>query len=119
MKYYKRSTQTPNTLFDIYLKKLSEKELKVVLVVIRQTIGWIDKNGQRKDRDWISQKYFMNKTGLSGKSVSFAIGLLVAKGLLKCSNVDGTILTAAANRRGKKRIYYECSSKLLNDEYSD
>lgn len=39
----KNSTQVPNILFDQYLPKLTEAELKIVLVIIRQTNGWIDK----------------------------------------------------------------------------
>jgi hypothetical protein len=87
--YYRKSTLVPNKLFDIHLKALSVKELKVLLVVVRQTLGWVDSNGDRKKRDWMSQKFLANKTGLSPKSVSQGIGLLVSKRLIRATNRAG------------------------------
>tara|TARA_R110002072_G_scaffold7503_2_gene40939 strand:+ start:734639 stop:735115 length:477 start_codon:yes stop_codon:yes gene_type:complete len=115
MNYIKRSTQVPNNLFDVLLKSLSEKELKVLLVVIRQTLGWVDSKGNRKRRDWISQKYFRNKTGLSGKAVSQAIELLVNRSLIVATNTQSRILASAVSRRGQDKIYYECSVLLLKN----
>lgn len=115
MNYIKQSTQVPNNLFDVLLKTLSEKELKVILVVIRQTLGWVDAKGNRKRRDWISQKYFTNKAGLSGKAVSQAIELLVDKNLIMATTAEGKILSSAVSRRGQDRIYYECSVLLLKN----
>ena len=75
MKYYYKTTQTPNSLFDIHLKTLSNSELKVLLVIIRKTIGIADvKNrGNRLERAWISQKLFHICTSLSGRAISTAI----------------------------------------------
>lgn len=109
MEYHKRSTQIPNVLFDVFLPTLSEKELKVILVVLRLTIGWVDTQGKRKLRDWISQKLFRNKTGLSGKSVSKAIDLLVNKNLIRATTKSGVVLLSSQERRGKGHIYYECT----------
>jgi hypothetical protein len=39
---YKHTTQVPNILFDTHLRELTESELKILLIVIRQTIGWYD-----------------------------------------------------------------------------
>lgn len=115
MSYYRNTTQVTNALFDIYLKTLSEKELKVLLIVIRQTVGWVEKNGKRKERDWISRTYFKNKTGLSEKSISTAIDLLVKRNFIRCSTTNGTTLRTAKERKGKSRIYYQCSHELLNN----
>ena len=115
MNYIKQSTQVPNNLFDVLLKTFSEKELKVLLVVIRQTLGWVDSKGNRKRRDWISQKYFRNKTGLSGKAVSQAIELLVNRNLMVATTAQNKILTSSVSRRGQDRIYYECSALLLKN----
>lgn len=115
MNYIKQSTQVPNNLFDVLLKTLSEKELKVLLVVIRQTLGWVDAKGNRKRRDWISQKFFRNKTGLSGKAVSQAIELLVNRNLIVATTAQSKILASAVSRRGQDRIYYECSVLLLKN----
>lgn len=115
MSYYKNTTQVPNVILDRYLKQLSEKELKVLLVVVRQTIGWVNRHGLRKERDWISQRYFTNKTGLSGKSVSLAIDMLAQRNFIVPSTSGGKALKTRQSRRGQKRIYYQCSQELLNN----
>jgi len=45
----------PNELFEL-LPTLTEKELKLILVVLRQTIGWVDKKGKRKGLSELQQK---------------------------------------------------------------
>ena len=94
------------------LKELSEKELKVLLVIIRQTYGWIAKNGKRKKRDWITQKYFMKKTGLSNKSVSLAVNELAVKKIIVCTDNKKKPLMLKENRKGKDKIYYRLTSDL-------
>ncbi len=77
-------TNVPNNLFDTYLKNLGYAELKVLLVVIRQTYGWKDKRtGTYKHGDWISQQFFVRKTGLSNRAVSTAISKLIYKRLIE------------------------------------
>ena len=56
-------TQTPNELFDIHMKDMSEAELKVVLTICRKTFGW------RKERDRISLTQLEKLTGMSRTSV--------------------------------------------------
>ena len=50
-----KSTPVPNAVFDEHLKELKAAELKVLLIIIRQTLGWEDKSSrsQRKECDWI------------------------------------------------------------------
>ena len=55
-----QTTPVPNILFDALLPTLTESELKVLLVIIRQTYGWFDfKTKKRKQRDWISYSQFI------------------------------------------------------------
>ncbi|MCK9577785.1 MAG: replication protein [Clostridia bacterium] len=56
-------TQTPNILFDEYMKDLSDSELRVFLAIIRKTFGW------NKDRDRISLTQIQKMTGLSRQGV--------------------------------------------------
>ena len=53
--------------FDVHLKELKQAELKVLLIVIRQTLGWADRRGMlgRKEMDWISgsQRVFGTSIG--------------------------------------------------------
>jgi hypothetical protein len=51
----KNSTMVPNVILDHYLSSLTAAELKVLLVIVRQTVGWADKcTGKRKIRDRFS-----------------------------------------------------------------
>lgn len=110
---FKNTTQVPNSLFDTLLPGLSKKELKILLVIIRQTNGWIDTNGKRKKRDWISQKLFIKKTGLAKKSVSDALDLLTKKNLIRSTDIYYRELDSAKERKGKSRIYFELNFGLV------
>lgn len=111
--YYRNSTQVPNRLFDHYLTTLSAKELKVLLVVLRQTLGWVDANGTRKKRDWMSQRFFANKTGLSPKSVSKAIEMLVSKYLITATSEAGRELRYPNERKGQEKVFYGPTEQLI------
>ncbi len=109
---YEKTTQVPNYILDILLSQLKEKELKVLLVIVRQTYGWIGKNGKRKSRDWITQTFFMKKTGLSNKSVSLAIQELSVRKIIVCTDRKQKTLYQKAQRRGKEKIYYALAPEL-------
>jgi len=104
---YQKTTMIPNLVFDTHLPSLSEKELKVLLIILRQTVGWV-KNGKRKDRDWISHRYFITKTGLSRKSVSQAVSLLIKKKLITAETNTKEDLRQSINRKGRVCIFYSC-----------
>lgn len=70
-------TRIPNTLLDIALPKLGYAELKIILVIIRKTIGW------NKRRDQISLSQFEELTGLTRRNVSRAIVRLRDAGLIR------------------------------------
>jgi len=104
---YKKTTQIPNIVLDQYLRTLSASELKILLVIIRQTNGWIDaRTGKRKTRDRISHSQFKEKTGLCSKIISKATQSLVLKGLITVSDQSGNALHATLERKGKPRLFY-------------
>ena len=72
----RNTTAVPNALLDSFLSVLKPAELKVLLVIIRSTIGW------HKEHDWISTSQFMKKTGLSRKAIYHAIERLLGRGLI-------------------------------------
>ncbi|MFC2108523.1 hypothetical protein ACFLS5_03585 [Candidatus Bipolaricaulota bacterium] len=49
------STQVPNEIFDDIMPGLDDTELRVLLVINRQTLGWVENKctGARKLFDWI------------------------------------------------------------------
>ncbi|WP_292942868.1 replication protein [Olleya sp. UBA1516] len=103
---YRETTQLPNALVDAHLKNLSEKELKILLLIIRQTIGFSDGHGGRKKKEWLSQKFISNRTGLSCKSISLGIHQLINKKLVIATNKKGAILNEPEERKGCLRIFY-------------
>ncbi len=111
---YKSTTMIPNAVFES-LHTLSEKELKVLLTILRQTIGWVAKDGKRKSRDWISHRYFITKTGLSRKSITQAISLLIKKGLVRAETSSHETLEKSNERKGQMRIYYSCLLLVKED----
>jgi|GEM_PF-5356806 len=49
---YKQTTQVPNIFFDQLLLTLTEAEIKLLLVIMRPTYGWIDpRTVKRKQRN--------------------------------------------------------------------
>ena len=113
-------TNVPNTVFDMYLKQLGYAELKVLLVIIRQTYGWKDTStGSYKRWDWISQQFFVRKTGLSGRAVSTAITKLISKHLISVKNEQGRLVIGNKERQYASKLYFSCtletkSSELIN-----
>ncbi len=104
---YQQTTQVPNSLFDIHLPTLTESELKLLIIIIRQTNGWYDKaTGRRKTRDRISHGQFMKKTGLCRRVISRSLQSLVEKGLITVTCENGRILHRSEERKGMARLFY-------------
>ena len=103
---YKKTTHVPNELFDLYLKRLTFSELKLILYIIRQTYGWKLRNGKRKKRDRITYNLFQKKTGLSKRVISDVIQSLIIKHLISVTDYDGNKLHTPEERKGKVCIYY-------------
>ncbi|MBO6515115.1 MAG: hypothetical protein JJ975_01010 [Bacteroidia bacterium] len=115
MQYHPCTTQVSNLLFDHYLKTLSLSQLKVLLLVIRRTIGQQDKSSPEKrvKQAWIAQKLFCMCTGLSNKAVSDAIDDLVKLELIVARSQDGRKLSSRASRKGQARLFFEIGSGLV------
>lgn len=101
-------TPIPNIFFDEQLRKLSKPEVKVLLVIMRQTYGWIDKRtGKRKEKDRITYAQLVKRTGLSRKTISKGISLLSKKNLIKITDSSGNVLDTAFKRQGQPEIWYQ------------
>lgn len=85
-------TQTPNDLADHWLPFLSGVETKVLVVIMRKTLGW------HKKRDRISMSQLEKLTGCQEKAIATAIKSLIKKGLI-AKFVDGP--------KGIQSTYYE------------
>ena len=104
---YINRTGVPNAVFDIHLPHLGYAELKVLLIIIRQTYGWRDKETRsHKERDWISRQFFVKKTGLSKRAVSKAIAQLQVKNLIIITDSKGSSLNSANCRKKQTKLYF-------------
>ena len=95
-------TKVSDVLLDTWLAELSEAELKTLLIIIRQTIGW------NKPRDRISHSQFKSKTGLSQRSITTAIEALSHRNFITITDNRGQSLSPQ-QRQYKTEIYYQTS----------
>jgi len=117
------TTQVPNVILDEWMPKLKDTELRVLLVVVRQTIGWIEdeETGRRKEKDWISVHQFEDKTGCERWAIGKALTALIKMGLIEALSEDGNILETPRERQGiGSKIFYRLKtrSQSLFDELS-
>ena len=103
------TTPVPTALLDKVMPTLRDTELRVLLVVVRQTLGWqLGKDpALRKERDWLTQSQLMRRTGRASGAVARAVDALVRRGLIDV--LDGAarpLMTPAERRRSLGRLYY-------------
>lgn len=103
------TTPVPNMVLDRVMPTLRDTELRLLLVVVRQTRGWQDAPGssQRKERDWLTQSQLMARTGRGSGAVAHAVEALVQAGLIEVQDRAGcALVTAGERRRHLGRLYY-------------
>lgn len=110
-----QTTPVPNVVIDKHLQHLSMSEIKVLLVVVRKTLGWKEGVNDRKQRDWISSGQLAQITGISKRAITGAISSLLSKGLIKVTGFGSRSLTAPADRRGQTRMFFELAGELTVD----
>ncbi|MBK7800082.1 MAG: replication protein [Saprospiraceae bacterium] len=102
-----KHTQVPNILLDTHLPNLTESELKILLVIIRQTNGWVDQStGKRKVKDRITQSQFRTKTGLSRRIISKTLKMLSSKNLINIYDRKHNLVQNSLERRGQPILLY-------------
>ena len=87
------------------LPGLSDTELRVLLVVLVRTVGWVEQ-GKPKSRAWIARSVFVAETGRSADAITRATQSLINKGLLQVTNEQGKPVAARARSR-LPRLYFE------------
>ena len=105
------TTQTPNDLFDEEMKKMKDTELRIVLIVIRATLGWElnHDTGMRKTEDWIAHSQLIEKSGRKRSAMSYAIESCIKQNWIEARSKAGDILNTPKSRSGHK-IYYRLGS---------
>ena len=103
------TTPVPIALIDRVMPTLRDTELRVLLVVVRQTLGWqVGKDPSlRKERDWLTQSQLMRRTGRASGAVARAVDALVRRGLIDVMDgAERLLMTPAERRRCLGRLYY-------------
>ncbi len=107
------STQIPHIIIRGWMPMLSDVELRVLLVVADQTLGWIEdvETGRRKEKDWISHTQLCKKTGRSDRGITTAVKTLIGEHkLIQAYDEAGNLLDTSIKRQklGNK-IFYRLS----------
>ncbi|HVT12607.1 MAG TPA: replication protein [Fimbriimonadaceae bacterium] len=101
------STPLPNLLVDRLLPRLRDTELRLLLVILRQTWGW------HKERDWLSHAQLKDKTGRASAALSRAIAVLVQSNLIVVRNRSGEALESSwARRRERGGLHFSLHPTL-------
>lgn len=98
------------------MAKMSDAELRVVMIVTRATFGWVmdDNSGMRKEEDWISHSQMVKKSGKSSRAISYAISSCVANNWIEARTAKGELLDTPEKRKSYgRKIYYRLGSKFL------
>lgn len=120
------STQVPNIILDEWMGRLNDTEFRILLVVVRQTLGWVAdaETGRRKDKDWLSMTQLQMKTGRGRTQISTNIkSLIETYGLIEATDDKGKLLdTAEKRKRNRGNIWYRLTIRepelTLFDRYS-
>ena len=95
------------------MPRLTDVELRVLLVIVDQTLGWIadTETGRRKSEDWISGTQFQIKTGRKPRQISEAIKRLIEEHrIIEAVDRHGKKLDTGEKRRlAFGQIFYRLS----------
>ena len=93
-------TPISNILFDNFIPMLTGAELKILLIILRQTDGW------QKDRDKMTISQLQEKTGLSKRIITETIQKLIIKKLIVVTDYQKNVVDSTVERKGKILLFY-------------
>ena len=109
------STQIPHLIIREWMPLLSDVELRVLLVVADQTLGWIEdpETKRRKEKDWISQGQLMKKINRSDRAIQNSLKRLVDElRIIQAHDEAGELLDSPQKRmKCGGKIFYRLSLK--------
>jgi phage replication O-like protein O len=86
------TTQTPDAIL-VNMQDFSDTELRIVLAVVRSTLGW------KKKEDWLTRSEIERRTGRGHTSVCNAISSLVERGYIVVRDEEGNALETPNARK--------------------
>jgi hypothetical protein len=110
------TTPTPNIIFNGLMRRMSDTEFRIVMLVVRATLGWeADKETHmRKVEDWISSSQLKKRTGRKSAAITAAIDHCINEGWIEARNKDGTLLDTKQKRRGNN-LFFRLGKSILFD----
>jgi hypothetical protein len=100
-------TPLPNNFIDQVMPTLKDTEWRLLCIIARQTLGWSDGKGKRRERDWLSQSQLKARTGRQSASISAALDALIRHRLIDAFDARGNLLlTPEQRRRHRGPIFY-------------
>ncbi len=101
------TTPFPNILLDRVMPRLTDTQWRLLCVIVRQTFGWRDRNGDRKRADWLSHSQLKRRTGRHSAAISRAIDALVRSGLIRVRDSNNRSLrTSHSRRRSRSKLHF-------------
>lgn len=109
------TTPFPNYLLNEVMPTLKDTEWRLLCVVVRQTLGWMDATtGMRKSSDWMTRSQFIEKTGRNSEALSSALDSLIRQNLIEAQDGKGKSLRTPQERRQVRgRTYYSLHPLLI------
>lgn len=109
------TTQIPHLIIREWMPLLSDVELRIILVVTDQTLGWIEdfETKRRKEKDWISQSQLMKKINRSDRAIQNSLKRLVDElRIIQAHDEAGNLLDSPQKRmKCGGKIFYRLSLK--------
>ncbi len=109
------TTQIPHVIIREWMPLLSDVELRIILVVTDQTLGWIEdfETKRRKEKDWISQSQLMKKINRSDRAIQNSLKRLVDElRIIQAHDESGNLLDSPQKRmKCGGKIFYRLSLK--------
>jgi len=100
MKHSKGFTKVLDDYIDYYLPLLSGSEFKLLILIVRTTVGW------NKDKDILCYNQIIKRTGLSRRIITPSIEKLYQLKLIQITDESGKQLNTAQQRIQSKCNYY-------------
>lgn len=115
------TTQVPHIIIRTWMRELSDTGLRVLLVIVDQTLGWEADpiTHTRKKEDWIAYSQLKEKTSRGNTAVSNALRELESKGYIEITNGQGKRLKTKQERLGKKLFYRISTSPESGEDASN
>lgn len=109
------TTQIPHLIIREWMPLLGDVELRILLVVADQTLGWIEdpETKRRKEKDWISQGQLMKKINRSDRAIQNSLKRLIDElRIIQAHDEAGELLDSPQKRmKCGGKIFYRLSLK--------